>query len=204
MEPGYIYHIFNRSINKELLFKEEANCHFFLKRLQDYLGEHISLYAYCLMPDHFHLLAGIKDFEAPTLPPPGQQRQLSPVEKGFKDFFISYAKAVNNRYRRTGSLFQVGYKHKHVDKDSYFANAIAYIHYNPVAARLCPGLLDWPFSSFSAFRYGLDPLPMLDRQFPLDWFGGLKPFLAFHENYRAYRATRDYLGLSDWDKGELP
>jgi hypothetical protein len=61
MEHQRIYHVYNRGINKERIFKEEENYHFFLKRYQHYVSLFVDTYAYCLMPTHFHFVVRIKE-----------------------------------------------------------------------------------------------------------------------------------------------
>ena len=63
MLPGEIYHIYNRGNNREDIFKEERNYQYFLDRMHHYLDGLITLHAYCLMPNHFHLLAEIGDYD---------------------------------------------------------------------------------------------------------------------------------------------
>ena len=54
LEPGRYYHIFNRGINRTRIFQEERNYYFFLERFSKYLDDKVDVYAYCLMPTHFH------------------------------------------------------------------------------------------------------------------------------------------------------
>ena len=62
-EAGTYYHIFNRGNNKENIFKEEGNYTYFLQLTKKYLKETCNIYAYCLLPNHFHLLLKIKENE---------------------------------------------------------------------------------------------------------------------------------------------
>ena len=61
MEPGNFYHIYNRGNNKENIFFEEKNYYYFLKKFDEYLSAFSDVYAYCLMPNHFHFLIKIKE-----------------------------------------------------------------------------------------------------------------------------------------------
>ncbi len=56
------YHIYNRGNNGIVIFYEERNYGYFLKKLYHYLGEYIDIYAYCLLPNHFHFLIRIRIF----------------------------------------------------------------------------------------------------------------------------------------------
>ena len=54
------------------------------------------------------------------------------VTKSVRDFLISYAKAINKKYKRTGALFQQKFKRKEIGNDFYFSWLLQYIHLNPV------------------------------------------------------------------------
>jgi putative transposase len=73
--------------------------------------------AYCLMPNHFHLL-------------------LTPViDGGIPEFMLKlgtgYASYINKKYQRTGSLFEGSYKARFADSDKYLKYLFSYIHLNP-------------------------------------------------------------------------
>lgn len=80
---GKVYHIYNRGINRKKIFFEDRNYDFFLQRFRRYVLGHIGLLTYCLMPNHFHLLVRINEFEFK------EDVLLTGVEKAFKNFFIS-------------------------------------------------------------------------------------------------------------------
>lgn len=186
MEPGAFYHVFNRGNNRETIFKEDANYAFFLRQVRKYLLPHLDLYAYCLMPNHFHLLVQLHDTEIPPSAP-HEPRVLSPVEKAFKNCFISYAKAMNKRYGRVGSLFQTPYKRREITSERYLGNAIAYIHLNPVTAALADRPEDWPHSSYAELVGESETV--IPREKIFDWFGGKDSFIDFHRDFQAYRDT---------------
>lgn len=176
--PGVLYHIYNRGNNRERLFREAENYRYFLERYSHYLADHIDTYAYCLMPTHFHFLVSVKDSSTPTHP---AAENLTPVEKGFRDFFISYAKGFNKRYHRTGSLFEYKFKRKPVTHSDHLLRLIVYIHGNPVKAGLCTDFAGWMFSSYVALIG--DETTSLQREEVLGWFDGEPEFIAFHQAY---------------------
>jgi len=61
--PGGIYHIYNRGNNRENLFYTADNVRFFLDRYTKYMEPTLETYAYCLLPNHFHLLERVKTKE---------------------------------------------------------------------------------------------------------------------------------------------
>ncbi|MBS1249581.1 MAG: hypothetical protein MAG431_01161 [Chloroflexi bacterium] len=151
MEEGIFYHVYNRGNNCEKIFREKENYLFFLQRYKKYLLPHIDTYAYCLMPTHFHFLSCVKETtrNASKASPPGKPgyRKLTPLEKAYRDFFISYAKSFNKRFDRTGSLFQYKFKRKPVRDKKHLLRLVLYIHANPLQVGLCKSYEAWLFSS---------------------------------------------------------
>jgi putative transposase len=170
MEAGRYYHVYNRGINKETIYKEPKNFHYFLEQYGKYLNNQIETLSYCLMPTHFHLFIRLKDDSDPDT-----------VTKSFKNFFISYAKSINKNYNRTGSLFQAKFKKKQIESDDYFSAIVAYLHLNPTRSGLVNHPSEWMFSSYNAFVS--DQPTNLMRANVLDWFGGRIPFIEFHESF---------------------
>jgi putative transposase len=70
MKPERFYHIYNRACGFEKLFLSDSNFRFFLERFADDLKGYVSLYAYCLMPNHFHFL--VKTINLPKVDNPGK------------------------------------------------------------------------------------------------------------------------------------
>ena len=67
--PGDFYHIYNRGNNRETIFRTAENYRFFLERYVYYIEPIAATYAYCLLPNHFHLFVGIRpEPELPTSP----------------------------------------------------------------------------------------------------------------------------------------
>ncbi len=61
--PGVCYHIYNRGNNKENIFYQPKNYDYFLRKYKDYMAPWLDTYVYCLLPNHFHLVARIKELE---------------------------------------------------------------------------------------------------------------------------------------------
>ena len=85
---------------------------------------------YCLMTTHYHLLVGTPD---PSL------------AVGMHWLNGVYAQTINDRYGRTGHLFERRYGARLIDSEEYFATALDYIRWNPVVAGLCDHPADWPW-----------------------------------------------------------
>ncbi len=179
LEPGKYYHIYNRGINRENIFFEERNYHYFLRLYARHCAPVAETFAYCLMRNHFHLLARIREvadlrgFENPEgLNPEGRTTQA------FSNCFNAYAKAINKAYGRTGSLFQHRFGRVEVDSDRYFAALVRYIHFNPQKHGFVEDFRTYPYSSYAAFL--TDHPTRLNRAAVLDWFGGAAQFVEAH------------------------
>jgi len=173
------YHLYNRGNNKDLIFFENDNYSYFLNQFKKYVSPFCEVYSYCLMPNHFHFFIRIND---PVL-----------FEKGIKNFFISYSKAINKKYQRVGSLFQGRYKVSEITSDSYYTRIITYIHQNPVVAGLVINMEDYKHSSYPA--YLSEKETMLNKQEVLGWFGGLTGFINDHKLIMDKIELNNYLKL---------
>jgi putative transposase len=166
MQPEQYYHVYNRGNNKEKIFYEEKNYKYFLEKFDKYLLSYIHVFAYCLMPTHFHFFIRMKEID-------------TKVSRAFKNFFISYAKSINIKYKRTGSLFQANFKKKEFANDCDFCNIILYIHLNPVKAGLCKNCTDWKYSSYNAFISGKSSKINVGEV--MSWFRNVEQFVKAHD-----------------------
>lgn len=134
--PGNFYHIYNRGNNGQDIFFENENYIFFLNRYDRYISPFCETIAWVLLKNHFHILIYVKDYEDFNMNNLEYSTVKSPkridLHLQFGHFFNSYAKAINKRYKRTGSLFEKKFERKIVNSDTYLQNLIHYIHYNPV------------------------------------------------------------------------
>jgi|SRR6185437_10631467 len=159
------YHIYNRGNNKQDIFFEEENYKYFLNQFKKHVLPFCEVFSYCLMSNHFHFFIRVNDESA--------------FEKGIKNFFISYSKAINKKYNRVGSLFQGRYRALEITTDSYYTTIITYIHQNPVIAGIVKNMEDYLYSSYGSYLSQKES--MLNRQEVLDWFGGLNSFIDHHK-----------------------
>jgi len=181
-QANHFYHVYNRTVNKENLFRSEQNYQFFLTKYDYYLSPVIETYAYCLLNNHFHLLIRIKDKEnlKEFLMKNGKSKEVyEVVSHQFRKLFQSYAMAFNKQYERVGTLFQTPFKRVHVDNVAYYRQLIFYIHHNPQKHGLIDDFKNWKWSSYHSL---LSPKrSKLRRQEVLNWFGNEQIYYTFHQ-----------------------
>jgi putative transposase len=132
------YHFFNRGVNYGKIFFNQGNWYFFLERLSNYFKtEYVDIVAYCLMPNHYHLLVYTKIDDV-------SNQVMQP-------FGTSYTKAINKQQGRVGSLFQGPLQAKHISDDQYLLPLSRYIHKNPVHTGFVSTPEEWEFSSYREF-----------------------------------------------------
>lgn len=142
------YHVFNRGINKEEIFLRDSDYSFFLRKLKS-LGEKYdhSIYAFCLMPNHFHISI---------------QTRKTPISKIMSSLSTSYSMYFNRMYKHFGPVFQNRFKSILIENDSYFLGLSRYIYLNPVKAGITLDPINYKYSSLSE-AVGIKPLEFLDR-----------------------------------------
>ena len=179
---GDYYHIYNRGINRQDIFFEERNYHYFLKLYVKYIVPVADTYAYCLMKNHFHFLVRIKteeEIKTQTAEVSKTSAVLKPNLQ-FGHLLNSYAKAINKTYQRTGSLFQSRFGRIRVDTDRYFYQLVTYIHQNPQKHGFVDDFRVYPYSSYQAICY--QKASRVNTSDVLAWFDGLDAFRQCHQS----------------------
>lgn len=123
-----------------------------MNKISQELPELCDILAYCLMPNHFHLLIYIP-LNSPGLNLIPNQNQQVLVRK-LGTILSSYSQAINKQEGKSGSLFQQKTKSKILDSDNYSTTCFHYIHQNPLRANLVMKMEDWPYSSFQDYLEG--------------------------------------------------
>jgi putative transposase len=193
LQPDSFYHIYNRGINGENIFKEERNYSYFLQRYAHHVEPFAETYAYCLLKNHFHILIKTRSegnirallSEQSTLQKDGillPKHHDKSIEwiygNAFASFFKSYAISINKAYNRTGSLFEESFRRILVDSDDYFTELIYYIHHNPQKHGFVKDFKEYPHSSYHSHLH--TAMTKLKRDEVLDWFGNRNEFERFH------------------------
>lgn len=165
--PGEYYHIFNKSIagfkifdNKDSIDRFLITVGYynsptatitplssFLKKIKYYNVDVFSfrenclikIIAYCIMPDHYHLLIKI-------------------IKEGVFSSYIgnvenSYVRYLNKKIGRKGPLWQSGFRSVKIEKNEQLLHVSRYIHLNPTTAQLVNKPQDWPYSSYKNYLF---------------------------------------------------
>ena len=167
--PGGFYHVMLRGNGGQDIFLEPQDGRLFLGILAEAAGRTgMRIHAWCLMPNHAHLLL---------------QVGAEPLSRAMQRVTQRYTGRINKREQRTGHLFQGRYKAVLVDADSYLLELVRYIHLNPVRAGLAKTPDAWRWSSHRAYL-GLDDAPMLTTGDLLGRFAGRRKTAI--ERYRTF------------------
>ncbi len=150
LEHGFYYHIYNRGNNKENIFQKTENYYYFLKLYDKYIEPIANTYAWCLMPNHFHILIRIKDINSTREVSKNSKLLIKSPHQHFSNLFNAYAKAINKKYSRTGSLFQYKFRRKKITGEDYLRNLIQYIHLNPQHHKFIDDYRNYKFSSYQS------------------------------------------------------
>jgi putative transposase len=134
LEIGNFYHVYNRGNNRQAIFLERENYIYFLRLVKQHLiSNAVDIVAYCLMPNHYHFLVYLRD---------------ETLSDAMKSLSLSYTKAINKRFNRSGVLFQGRFQSILISQTDYLINLSRYIHLNPVKAGLVQQPEEWEFSSY--------------------------------------------------------
>ena len=183
LEANTLYHIYNQGNNGQKIFFSHENYIYFLKKIKLYIIPHADILAWCLMPNHFHLMVFIHSPEISVSDQSETEinaRNVRNMNDSIGLILRTYTRALNKQKKRSGSLFKThtqaeaitGIKgitpayyitsleeelEKQIPEVEYPQTCFNYIHDNPVKAKLAHHPEDWEFSSYrdySGLRHG--------------------------------------------------
>jgi len=181
-------HVYARGHSKHKIFIDEQDYIVFLNLLDRYLSPEevkdpygvpypnffnkVELLAYCLMPNHIHLLVYV--------------RQPGAMGKCMRSIMTSYSRYFNKKYSRSGSLFESRYKASMISDRAYLEHITRYIHLNPK---------HWRHYEYSSLPYYLqqDSVSWLNPKRVLEMFSGPVEYLEFVSNYAEQKKLREIL-----------
>jgi putative transposase len=172
---GGIYHVFSRGSNRQAIFQYDTDRTDFLECLLRVVRRHrLACLAYCLMPNHFHLVV-----ETPG-------GELSDAMKGLNG---RYSLRFNRRYSREAHLFRNRFGAVAQESDDQLRWTLRYTVLNPVRAGLCGDPSQWPWSSYRASAGETPPPPFLAVRRLRSYFGET-PEVAMSQ-YRKYVSSEE-------------
>lgn len=120
-----------------------------IKRYQEQYG--IKVFAFCLLPDHLHLLVEMeKDVNSQSQEENTSFQNISDFMQGLNN---NYTKYFNGRYDRKGHLFRERFKSALIEKDTSLLKMTAYLHLNPQRLDSAQEAKDYPYSSYQMYLY---------------------------------------------------
>lgn len=187
------YHVYNRGHNKQTIFYDAKDYRRYLKRLGEYLGKHeVTILAYCLMPNHVHLLL--------------RQDGDESIDRFIHRLHTAYTMYFNKKYEKVGAVFQGRFKAKLIDTDEYLLHVSRYIHINPVELFYAQGpalsseLSAYPWSSYGEYvepqsKSTSDPTIILNY-FSNSPLRGKTTYQSFVEEYLGITSTERLAEIS--------
>ena len=196
LQFGGTYHVYNRGVNRCNLFYEKANYLYFMRLFADHIAPVVQVFAYCLLPNHFHFLLRLLDADEilsrNDLHDYWKHARANRPHQYFSNCFNAYARTINDSYGRTGSLFQRPFRRIPVTSDGYFLTLVTYIHRNPQKHGLVKDFRDWQHSSYDAILH--DKPTRVAKTAVLDYFGNQVQFIEAHQTEPDEAALEKWLG----------
>lgn len=191
--PGLLYHVIVRGNQRRKTFRCDEDYKAYIERLDKYRAQcRVRIYAYCLMPNHVHLLV---------------ETGATPLAKFMQGLQQSYTQHFNRRYRKVGHLFQGRYKAIICHRDMYLLALVRYIHLNPVRAKLATRPERYRYSGHNSYlNHGTAKI--VEAAPILKLLGGKKSYERFvlegiGENHNeTYYAVEDQRFLGEQGFGE--
>jgi putative transposase len=212
VENGY-YHVYNRGVEKRLIFQDDMDYGVFLSYLKEYLTikdestlfkklsdptlsgrernkiakslrlknyqTEITLLAYCLMPNHFHLFI--------------KQRKPDSIDKFMRSLGTRYSKYFNHKNNRVGALFQDTYKAVLISNEAQFVYLSSYIHQQALALPRD----SWQSRRCSYPEYiGQRKTPWVHPEEVLEFFSREKPVLSYESFVRDNKTSKEIESLT--------
>ena len=193
LQPENYYHIFNHAVSSDNLFESDKDYIFFLNKLRKYLLPVSDLLAYCLMPNHFHLIVRLKNVDEVKMVICSNLKGKSTIDdlikqneyylsdslsRMYSNFFNAYAKYYNFWYKRKGTLFKRAFRRKKIENKEYLMKSICYIHQNPVKAGFANKPETWKYSSYKALISSHPSL--IPKKEIIIFFGDVGNLIYFH------------------------
>jgi putative transposase len=191
LADGLTYHVINRGNGKQKVFHKNQDFNAFIRLMKEAKKRYpLNIYAYCLMPNHFHLVLM-----------PNQPHHLS---KWMHWLMTTHARRYHYFYKTSGYIWQSRFKSFIIQNDEHLITVLRYVEGNPARAKLVLSSKDWLWSSYRE-RIGkesgkiLDPLPI---KLPSNWTEYVDKHLTCveSENLRQSVNRQAPFGDIEWQK----
>ena len=172
--PGVLHHVMGRGIERRKIFINKKDRNDFISRLAELAeGNAMDIYAWALLPNHFHILCKTK---------------MRPLSSSMRKVLTGYVVNFNKRHNRHGHLFQNRYKSIVCEEDVYLMELVRYIHLNLIRAGMVKSIKELnrsPWSGHSAL-IGYVKRDWQDTGYVLSLFGnggsGKSRYMEFVKN----------------------
>lgn len=180
--PGLLYHVIIRGNQRRQTFRSHDDYKAYLDRLEKYRAKFgVRIYAYCLMPNHVHLLL---------------ETGSTPLAKFMQGLQQSYTQYFNRTHRKVGHLFQGRYKAIICEKDTYLLALVRYIHLNPVRAGLVKRPERYPYAGHGSYLIS-GTAKILEAGPVLNLLGGKKHYEKFVLEGMSESHNEEYYAVED-------
>ena len=145
-QAGYCYHVLNRGNARAQVFHKPGDFNAFLDMMSgSSVRLPMRLLAYCLMPNHFHLILR-----------PHADGDLS---RWMQWLLTTHVRRYLKHYGHTGHVWQGRFKAFPIQDDNHLVTVVRYVERNPLRAGLVEQAQDWPWSSLGANLFGMESTP---------------------------------------------
>lgn len=207
-----IYHIFNKTIDNKKIFSNSSHCCLFLNLLEYYRStlprlsysafrklntnmqsiferqlniqkyHQVEIYAYCLMPNHFHILL--------------KQKASNGISRFMSDIVNSFTRYFNIKYERKGPLFLHKFSAQPIMTEEQFLHVSRYIHLNPYSSGIIDDLESLTNYEWSSLQFYIHKPTgnIVDKHYLLKFFANnTVRYKEFVFNNADYQRTLDYI-----------
>jgi hypothetical protein len=197
-ESDEMYHVYNRCVQGQKLFYSNENYEFFMELFEVYLADLMKIYAWSLIPNHFHWLLSVKEFETCKFSIKDEELLFNKgkslddlIRRRCKNLFLCYSMNLKKTEGIKTNVFSQKFRSKKVTDSKQLTQLYYYIHQNPLHYGITNDWANYEWSSFKEIVQ--QPYSLLERQFAFDWFGSKAAFINMHRlNIADFEGIHDF------------
>ena len=188
---GSIFHVLNRGNDSREVFHKNQDFRIFIKLMKEAKERHpVNIFAYCLMPNHFHIVL--------------MSKMADHLSKWMQWLMTSHVRRYHHHYQTTGHVWQGRFKSFIIQKDEHLLTVLRYVEANPLRAGLVSSAKDWLWSSHNIRIHDeidgiVDSLPL---DLPSDWAKCVDKVLRKKELERLNQSVnrQSPYGTAEWQR----